>query len=206
MFWMEHVPFEPGESPFHCKGILYLDTLAFFDERVPGGRDALFADIGEPKLRAFFGQHFVVGGWYDVFPLLALQSVAASALAMPYLEVIRAVARAQVPNQFRGVYKFLLKLSSPDMVMNSLPRLSAKYYDFVKSEVRQVRAKLYESSGEGVPLVAASAYMISTDVGIREALELAGAQGVRLHWLPVEPMGEAHGIPIVRTRREATWS
>ena len=205
MFWMADVPFEPGASPFRCKGILYVDTLAYFDEHIQGGRRALFGYVEDRKLRSFLADPFMVGGWYDIFPLVALQSVAASFARMPYLEIVREVARWQLPRQFRGIHRFLLKLSTPELVMMNLPRLAEKYYDFVRIAVREVRPKTYESTACGVPAAAASAYMISSDVAIRAALELAGASGVRVHWFPLEPDGEAHGVPMMRTRRQTSW-
>ena len=205
MFWMADVPFEPGASPFRCKGVLYIDTLAYFDEHIQGGRRALFGYMEDRKLQSFLAAHFVVGGWYDIFPLIALQSVAASFARLPYLEIVREVARSQLPRQFRGVHRYLLKLTSPEMVMMNLPRLGEKYYDFLRIAVRELGPKKYESTACGVPAGVASAYMISSDVAIRAALDLAGASAVRVHWFPLEPDGQAHGVPLMRTRRETTW-
>ncbi|MCC6554304.1 MAG: hypothetical protein IT372_15085 [Polyangiaceae bacterium] len=206
MFWMHDVPFDPGASPFRCKGVLYQDTLAYFDERLRGGRGTLFGIIDDAKLRGFLEQRFVIGGFYDVFPLVALQSAAAQLTRMPYLELVREVARWQVPRQLSSLHKFLLKLASPEQVIMSLPRLAERYYDFLRVSVRQVKPRTYETIGCGTPAAVASAYMISSDVAIRAALDLTGATGVRIHLLPLEPDGEAHGIPVTRTRRQVSWA
>jgi len=206
LFWMHEIPFEPGASPFRCKGLMYLDTLTYFDERFQGGRAALLRHVEEPVLARFLSQYFVIGGWYDVFPLLALNGLAARVTGTAFLEVIRDVARWQVPRHFHGVYRFLLKLTSPDMVMANLPRLGDKYFDFVRIETQKLREKTYESSASGIPALAASAYLTSTDVAMRAALELAGAQGVRIHRHPLRPDGEAHGLAIVTTKRVVSWS
>lgn len=206
MFWMHEVPFEPGASPFRCKGLMYLDTLTYFDERFQGGRAGLLRHVDEPKLAGFLSQYFVIGGWYDVFPLLALNSLAARVTGTGFLEIVRDVARWQIPRHFHGVYRFLLKLSTPDMVIANLPRLGDKYFDFVRVEAHKIREKTFESSTHGIPALAASAYLTSSDVAVRAALELAGAQGVRIHRHPLQPEGEAHGLAIVATKRVVSWS
>jgi hypothetical protein len=202
---MKDVPFPPGTSPFRCKGILYADTFEFADLYVRGGRAALFRRIEDAALRDFLDQPFVVGGWYDIFPLVALHGVAAIATGEPALEITRKVARAQVPRQFRGLYKFLLKISSPERMMRTLPRLANAYYDFVRVEVEEIRPRTFISTGCGVPAVIASAYMGSTEVGVLTALEIAGARGVRHRWLSPRPEGRVHGMDVVCVRREVSW-
>jgi hypothetical protein len=205
MFSMDGIPFAPGASPFRCKGVLYVDTLDFFDENVRGGRAALIERVTSPELRAFLGRAFVVGGWYDLFPLLAMHGSASVVMGQPFREVVRMVARARIPRQFTGVYKFLLKMASPEMTMRNLPRVGATYYDFVKVDVAEVRPKTFASSASGIPAVAASAYMAATEIGVVHAVELAGGRGVKHRWLSQVPEGRAHGMDVVRVRREVSW-
>ncbi|MDC0740300.1 hypothetical protein [Polyangium mundeleinium] len=205
MFSMDGIPFAPGTSPFRCKGVLYVDTLDFIDENVRGGRAAVLERVTNAALREFLGRAFVVGGWYDIFPLLAVHRSASLTTAQPFLETIRNVARARVPRQFTGLYRFLLKMASPEMTMRNLPRISGTYYDFVRVDVAEVRPKTFAASASGVPAIAASAYMAATEFGVVHALELAGARRVRHRWLSQVPEGRAHGLDVVRVRREVSW-
>ncbi|MDI1442967.1 hypothetical protein [Polyangium sp. 6x1] len=205
MFSMDGIPFAPGTSPFRCKGVLYVDTLDFIDENVRGGRAAVLERVTNAALREFLGRVFVVGGWYDVFPLLAMHGSVSMVAGQPFLEVIRMISRARIPRQFTGLYRFLLKMASPEMTMRNLARISGTYYDFVRVDVAEVRPRTFASSASGVPAVAAPAYMAATEIGVVHALELAGARRVRHRWLSQVPEGRAHGMDVVCVRREVSW-
>lgn len=205
MFSMDDVPFAPGASPFRCKGILYLDAIEFFELHIRGGREALLGRMKDPALRDYLSRSFVVGGWYDLFPLLAFVGSAALATGQPLLETSRALARWTVPRQFSGIYKFLLKMASPEMTVRNLPRLSGSYFDFVRVEIEEVGPKTFTSNGSGVPAVAAPMYMAVSEVAIVYALECAGAKKARHRWLPQIPEGRTHGMDVVRVRRQVTW-
>lgn len=205
MFSMDRIPFAVGASPFRCKGVLYVDALEYFDAEIKGGRAALLQRFGRAELLSFFNQNFLVGGWYDVFPVLALIGSASIALGQPQLEVARMVARASVPKQFRGLYKFLLKMASPEMTMRNLPRVGNAYFDFVRVDVAEVRPRTFTSSASGVPLLAAPAYMAVTEIGVVTALSLAGGRNVRHRWLPQVPEGQKQGMDVIQVRREVGW-
>jgi len=74
------VPFLPGESPFHCKGILYVDSIAYYDEHVPGGWAGLTDRIRNPRLKSYLSQRFLAGAlashldatWLDTITELTL--------------------------------------------------------------------------------------------------------------------------------------
>jgi len=202
---MDGIPFAPGTSPFRCKGVLYVDTLEFLEENVRGGRDAVVSRLTNAALREFLGRAFVVGGWYDVFPLLAIHGSMSVVMGQPLLEVVRKISRARIPRQFSGLYKFLLKMASPEMTMRNLPRIGGAYYDFVRVDVAEVRPKTFMSTASGVPAVVAPAYMASTEIAVVHALELAGGRRVKHRWLSQVPEGRAHGMDVVQVRREVSW-
>jgi hypothetical protein len=199
------VPFAPGESPFHAKGIQYVDAIAFYNEHVPGGWEGLTASIGEPKLKAYLSQRFLAGAWYDVFPFVAAHRAASIASGQPYLDFIRRVAGFTIGKQFRGIYRVFLKIGRPDAVVRSLPDIAAKYYNFLRVDVKQIGPNHYETRAGGLPTVVAPSYQVSSEVAVITALEIAGARNIRHRWMPAEQDGEAHGLPLVRVRREIRW-
>lgn len=201
----DEIPQSSRRSPFQCKGILYVDAFNYYDAHIPGGREAVLERIRGDALLSFAAQPFLVGGWYDVFPFIALNMTAAVIAGRSNIELVRSLARWQVTRQFQGLYSFILKLGSPDMVAKSLPRMAKQYYDFVRAESRRLGPKVYESCGFGIPANYAPTYMLVTEVGVILALELAGAKRVRHKWLAPAQDGEAHGVPIVCVRREITW-
>lgn len=204
-FSPEDVPFPPGESPFHCKGVLYTDAAIYYAENVSGGWSALVKKGDDPRLRIFLNQRFVVGGWYDVFPLVAIHKAAARAARQPYLEFLRRLSKWQTDRQLKGIYKIYLKAGSPEGVVKGLPGLAGRYYDFVRVEVEQTGPKVFESRAYGVPSMVVASYKATTEAGVFLALELSGARNVRHRWHPPESDGEAHGIPMSRLRREISW-
>jgi len=48
------IPFAPGESPFHVKGVVYLGLREYFAEQIPGGIEAVSKELHDEALRTFF--------------------------------------------------------------------------------------------------------------------------------------------------------
>lgn len=204
-FAIDAVPFAPGESPYRIKGVVYNDLFAYLDEQIPGGRAVVLNRLKASKLEPFFAQPFVSIGWYDIFPLVALQKAAAHTLETPHLDLVRSFARWTFPRQVYGVYKFLLKLTTPDTMVRSLGRAVAQFYDFVRVDVEQVRPKMYVSRGANIPDMLAPPYMASSEVALLILLDIAGAKGVRHRWLPPTDDGEQGGVRLVTVTREISW-
>jgi hypothetical protein len=121
------VPFWPGESPFHCKGVTYVDSVAYYNEHVPGGWAGLTERIREPRLKAYLSQRFLAGTWYDVFPFVAAHRMASTSAGTPYLDFLRTMAAWTIDRQYRGIYRVFLKIGRPDAVARNLPIIVAKY-------------------------------------------------------------------------------
>jgi hypothetical protein len=199
------VPFLPGESPFQCKGILYVDSIAYYDEHVPGGWAGLTDRIRDPRLKAYLSQRFLAGTWYDVFPTVAAHRITAISAGTPYLDFLRTMAAWTTDRQYRGVYRVFLKDGRPDAVARRLPIIAAKYYNCLRVEVRELAPNAYETLTSGLPVVVAPSYQVTSEVAVMKALEIAGVRHLRHRWMPTEPDGEAHGLPLVRVRREVRW-
>ena len=201
----EALSYAPGEGPLRAKGNIYLGAIRYYQAQVPGGVPAVLARLTQPKLVAFLGQRFVAGGWYDVGPLAPFGEAAAQVAGLAHLDFLKQQARAQAMTDIHGVYKVLLKLASPEMVMSRLPRAANQYFDFVRAEVKELAPRHWESHAHGIPAVAAGTYMATTEAFVVRALELAGAKNVRHRWFTPEPAGSHQGIAIVTTRRELSW-
>lgn len=192
-------------SGFHCKGVIYVETLRFLDEHTDAGRAAVLDAIEDEDRRAFLGQPFIVGGWYDVIHMEELFRTAARVTGVPYLDLLRRVASWLLPQQIRGIYKFILVFATPDMVMKNLARTARTYFDFVNTEVTAKGPGHYESAGGNVPLAMSSAYMVVTEIALKVILENAGAKGLKQRWLPTEPQGKVRGVDVVCVRRVVSW-
>jgi hypothetical protein len=196
---------EAGEGPLRAKGNIYVGTHRYYSKAVPGGVSAVLSRLSNQKLIAFLGRPFVASSWYDVGPLVPFGEAAAQVAGVPHLEFLRSQARAQAMTDIHGVYKLLLKLASPEMVMSRLPRVATQYFDFVTAEVRELAPRHWESTGRGIPHVAASTYMATTEAFLVRGLALSGAKNVKHRWFPAESAGTLQGIAVVSLRRELSW-
>jgi len=194
----------PGKGPWHVKGLVYAGALAHYDARVPGGLGAVLERVDAPLVE-FLNQKFVVGGWYDVGPLTLVGQAAALVANVPHLEFLRDMARTQAERDIQGVYRILLKVASPEMVVRRLPQAANKYFDFVQAEVREVRPKCWESTGHGIPSIASTAYMAVTEAFVSKALQLAGARELRHRWFAPEQEGALGEVALMKIRRELSW-
>lgn len=197
------LPFAPGEGPFRIKGNAYLGALAYTATQIDL-RQAL-TKLRNPATVAFLGQRFVVGGFYDVGPLASLAQAAALAAGRPHLAWLKEQGRVVADKDIGGVYRFLLAFASPDMVMRRLERTAKQYFDFVDVEVSE-RDSRWETLADGVPEGAVHTYMATTEAYLVTALVRAGARDVRHRWFAPEPLGNRHGVPVLRVRREVSWS
>jgi hypothetical protein len=91
------------------------------------------------------------------------------------------------------------------MVARNLPIIVAKYDNCLHVEVKHLGPNAYETRTSGLPVVVAPSYQVTSEVAVIKALEIAGARTVRHRWMQTEPDGEAHGLPLVRVRREVRW-
>jgi len=197
--------FAPGASPFHVKGLLLLGYIQYCDDTVPGGFAAVRERLFDPAPQAFFSQPFVVGGWYDALPIVAMARSAALVAGIPHVEFLRRHAAWQADRDVNGVYRLMLKLASPQQVILALPGAAKRYFDFVRSEVRSVAPGRWEVTLHGVPTRVLLVYKTSSEAFILHALELAGAKGLRHRWLREEAGGEVSGVPVLSLQREFSW-
>jgi hypothetical protein len=119
----------PGESPFHVRGTAYIGHLEWLDRHFPGGRAAFLAAL-TPPMRAFFNQTFLAISMHDFLPLAAAGQVCARVMGKSLFDFVEMRARHQAAVDIEGVYKILLKLSSPRLVATRLPKIMSNYFDF----------------------------------------------------------------------------
>jgi hypothetical protein len=199
------LPVAAGKSPFRVKGNAYRGYFDFCAERVPGGLEALLARIPDADLVSYLRGSFLSASWYDVLPLVALGEVAAEALGQSASEFMAAQARAQAERDINGIYRLLLKMATPEMIMTRLPKVAAQYFDFVTAEVEKLGAGHWKSTGSGILEFAIDSYRATTEAFLRRALETAGAKKLQHRWHPPVSQGERAGLAVVRVTREMSW-
>ncbi len=198
-------PFAPGRSPFHVKGVVYRNFVEYIDGAVDGGIARLVTLLDEPELQTFAQQPFLASSFYDALPTVPLCETAAKALNRPFGQLVREFSAYASERDTKGIYRLLLKLVSPEMVMERTPAAAKQYFDFVVVTAEKSGPKSFRTMVRGVPRFVAPFYMTVTEAFLSRALTLAGAKEPRHAWQAPLPDGERDGVPLVRLRREVSW-
>lgn len=194
-----------GASPFRCKGVLYLGSFEYFDRHLSGGHRAVLDSLQDAELARFYGQRFLAGSWYDTFPALPMQLASARLAKQPVSDFVKRLARWQAERDVRGVYRVLLQLADAEMIVERVPLLAMRYFDFVKIEQQKLGPRDYDAVVTGVPAALATLYMSVTEPFLSVAMETAGARNVRFQWSAPEPQGRRGAVELVRLRRRLGW-
>jgi hypothetical protein len=202
---MEPLPFAVGASPFHAKGVNYQNFVAFVDAGVAGGLSSFAASLRDPALRAFVSQRFLAASWYDALPMTTLLRELGRELGTPPLQLGRELAQFGVKRDASGIYRLLLKFTTPESLLERSTNTARQYFDFVRSDFLRLGECRYRLTHAGIPAFAAPTYMSIVEGFIETGLRLAGAKDVRQHWDKPTPTGTAHGVPIVTLQREISW-
>lgn len=191
-------------ATFRAKGLVFLGARAFYAEHIRGGCDAVRTFLSA-DLAAFFDQTFLSGGWYDVMPILTISAAAARAAGESQSKIVRENARWVANKDLRGIYKLIVSMATVEMVVERLPDLSLRYFDFGRAEGRMTGATVFELTRFGIPSPLADWFVFATMGFVPVALESAGAKNVRVRGSRHVPDGSAGGVPLVRTKFEISW-
>ena len=197
--------YAPGTSPFHTKGVLYLGTQAFFREKSPAGISIVHEHLGDPALVAFIQQRFLAASWYDALPAAPLVRAEARSLRLSVEDYLHERTIWQAKSDFNGIYRALLKLTSPQAIVDRFPKIVQRYYDFGKLTAVEHDARRLHLLCEGIP--APLTFWLSNIFGTyaRTVVGFCGAPlpSARVSGLRVD--GESRGIETSRFIVELTW-
>jgi hypothetical protein len=200
----ETPPVPPGEGPFHTKATGYLGHMKWVDESYPGGRDAFMAQIS-PPLRDWFTQQFFAMSFIDLMPLVCVGHTCARSFRMGFYDFIVYRSKLQAEADLKGMYRALLKLSSPRLLAARVPTILAQYFDF--GAMRLLEVEPYRATWElgSIPVVL-GAWMAAANEGFSLALVKA-AGGVAPHCeVSHEPAASLNGYAACRLRVVMQWS
>jgi hypothetical protein len=192
-----------SDSLFRCKGHVY---LGFFESLEPhASKEELYARLESDDLRDFARQPFLTASWYSTEPILALGEAAARITGTSYVDFMSAMARRQAVRDVAGVYRFILKLTNPSAVVDRLPRMANRYFDFVRSELTTRPTSPAVLLLRGIPANLATTYRIVTEPYITRAMELAGAKNVVHKVGPFEADAPIARRATVKFTRTISW-
>ncbi len=194
-----------GGSPFHCKGLVYQGAKAYYEKRIPGGTKEMRSWMTDPALFTFWDRDFLAGAWYDALPIVELSRAAAHAAGVPHLILVKENARAVAERDIHGVYKVLLRLASPELVVKRLPRAALQYFDFGEVRDEQLEGKSFTATQFGIPEHMSAWMSACIQAFSPVALETAGAKNVRVRTTVSPVVGQREGVDLVEIRIQMTW-
>jgi hypothetical protein len=204
-------PFSPrdlpcaiGGSPFRIKGTAYRHTWEAC-ARSPGGTGAVLSRLPSDEARAFLSQTFLAGGWYDVLPMVWLDSARAELLGRPYEQSFAMDSVEHARASLGGIYRALLRLLSTGTVATVIPRLLHTYYDFGEVATAQPAPDEVSVAIRGVPALIATWYMRCSGAFAAEALALGGARGPQAAWVTPAPAGRRGDFALVDLTCHLRW-
>ena len=143
--------------------------------------------------------------WYDVMPLMAINQAASRVAHENAFDLVRENARWVANRDIHGVYRFLLKLASPELVARKLPRASLQYLGFGRAEGELVGSRHFRVLHSGIPRPLVSWFSACVEGFAPMALEIAGASKTQLSSRVVGADGELFGVPLVQILHDLSW-
>ncbi|NUP06688.1 MAG: hypothetical protein HOW73_11595 [Polyangiaceae bacterium] len=210
LFRIEPLPpslFPIGDGPFRVRGLAYTTALEYVDTRLPGGRPALLAELGhDDPWAAYLQQIFVVAGDYDASPLVRVFCAVAKLKNRPVAEFIERRSRASAKADVHGMWKPLLKTSSPEAMAERLHIAFNRYFRPCEAQNLSVTPGRFEAELTKMPEPMAGLYVSSTRGFVSAALSAAGARDADIVMAPPGPDGREGPVPLLRARFVATWT
>lgn len=201
----EQIPLAPGTSPFRMKGDSYNAAMLFLNSRVPGGFPAVVAAM-PANMQAFFKQSFRPSDWYDVVPNPYMHTIAAKLRGIPFRAHIQDNGSWHAEHAMRGPLRTLLRVLSHENVALWLPRISATYHDFGKTETKPVGDGKVRGKRTGMPRSLVPWYTALSAAFCEKALSIGGASNPRMLYGTAEPEGSRSGQDIYSLHFEIMWS
>ncbi len=198
--------FRFGESPFRVKGVLYRATRSYFETKVSGGYERLLTALRPPELRAFMEQTFLASKRYDVMPVPALIAHEARVVESSVEAYLLERTRWQAAQDIRGVYRLLLKVAHPAMIVGRLPRVLTQLFDFATVEVKVQGKNDVEAIFHGVPEPLEMWLSIGFSVYTESAMQAAGARNVKTDLSGTSTEGSKAGLDLRSLRMRVAWS
>jgi hypothetical protein len=144
------MPGPPGTSRFRVKGHGLRARMAVYDRMVPGGRQAVIAAIPDGDVRAYLSGPILAASWYDLFAHAMLDLAAADLRQMPGFESVASASGAQAEEDASGIYKLLLRVISPHMLVRKMGAISAQYFDHGTVDVQKLESHAARMTRTGI--------------------------------------------------------
>jgi hypothetical protein len=199
--------FPLGEGPFRARGIAFSMAFKYIDARLPGGRAAFLAALGaaDPFL-PFYDQIFLASADYDLSPLARLYAVCAQIEGVSVGRFIEDRSRWSGEADPKGVWKPMLKASSPEDMADRTRFAFDRYFPPCRAERTLLQVGRFEGLLSKVPVCMSGIHASATVGFVCGALESMGAVDARMECARLGPDGSLSGVLQERLRFVTTWT
>jgi hypothetical protein len=198
-------PFRVGESPFKIKGSAYQDTLKRYDDFVPGGSARVLASV-PAALAQFARGPFHAREWFDVFPMVYTDAVAARIADLDLFAFAQKLGASRAQTDMGGAHQAVIKSLSPRHAIDQIFSFSALQLNFVEgAEVRSMPSNGARLSYVGVPSPLGPWSAAGTGHYISACVALGGAKNVQFAIESITPAAIADGIETCRITLRFSW-
>jgi hypothetical protein len=185
--------------------VLYLGTQTFFEANLQGGFASFLEEVDAREVREFITQRFLASSWYDVMPVPVLIAYEARALRMDIPAYLLHRVKWQVKRDLSGVYAWVLKMATPQMVLTRLPRVFVQMFEFAEAPPIVVVGNTASGVLTNIPEPLVPWLKTSLAVYVETALKLAGARNVGLTVSFFQRTSHS-GISVGDVHAEIDWS
>lgn len=134
----------------HVKGLAFRSLVGAAQRLCGAGVvDKMMPLLPEELIRPVKHNSFVSGGWYPLTHYRALHTAIARAAGRSATDLARALGRDATMDDFRGIYRVLTFVLSPEFLMRRAPGLWNRYYDTGSLTVPVARHGYAEASFRG---------------------------------------------------------
>lgn len=198
--------FKIGESPFRVRGLAYMALRQYAEHKVDGGFSAVVRALGNDPFANYYQQLFIAAGDYDASPLMRMFQELSRRAGREIGSFIAARSRASAVRDSTGMWKPLLKHSTPHAMAERLPLAFNRYFEPCTASVEENEGASFSGTLKSVPESMSGLYCESTNGFVSACLEVAGASGARVEWLSREPTDALSGVAVATWRFRARWS
>lgn len=199
-------PFDPGQSPYRVKGTTYRGLLDRFDRDLPGGFQSVLDRIVDQRILEFFRQPFLPSSMYDIYPLLDAGAGGARIAGKAYRTFVREGAAYQADRDMSGVYRVLLRLASPRLVIDRVPRIFMQYVDFGSMNGSLTGETRFEGAVRGMPQAVCPWIQGVLEGFVPVVLQRAGAREASVIIRPFEHERTDNGVPLMAAQVNFSWT
>jgi len=184
-------PFTVGESPFHVSGSVYQVQKKAFAKRWKGGTREVIAVLreGDETCADFLEQTFLATRRYDVYPIVAVSRILSRALGQAHGDFLHEFAKRQMESDMGGIYRIILRLTSPMKIIEKLVEVDPRFFDFANTTIVERGQKSILLMKPGFPLLLTAWYDIIMETYAEVLMSRCGVKQYELSF-DKKPNGE----------------